>query len=59
MKKFLAIIALAGVFTACGSGTESSTETDSTSSMMSAPDTSMMMEGHTDSTMMMSDSTKH
>lgn len=56
MKKFLAIIALAGVFTACGSGSESSTTTDST-----ATDSSTMMEApmtDTSSTMMMGDSSK-
>ncbi len=53
MKKFLAIIVLAGVFTACGNGTETET-TDST--MMETPmmDTTTMMG---DTTMMMMDTT--
>lgn len=62
MKKLLAIIALAGVFTACGNGSETSTTTDSiatdSSTMMQAPvtDTSSHMMSDS-SSMMMSDST--
>ena len=74
MKKFLVVIALAGVFTACGNGSESSTSTDSTSAdsssnMMSTPSTSdtssSMMGGSSDTssrmmgdTSMRSDSTR-
>ena len=58
MKKFLSIIVLAVVFTACGNGSETSSTTDS-SSMMQAPmsDTSSNMMGDT-SSMMMGDSSK-
>ena len=65
MKKFLAIIALAGVFTACGNGSESTTTSDSIK-MMETPmtDTSskMMMDTSShmmgDSSKMMGDSMK-
>ena len=58
MKKFLSIIVLAVVFTACGNGSETSSTTDS-SAMMTAPisDTSSMMMSDS-SKMMMGDSSK-
>ncbi len=56
MKKFLAIIAIAGVFTACGNSSETETTEYDTSTMMQAPmpDTASSMMG--DTSMRMRDS---
>jgi hypothetical protein len=40
MKKMLLIVAIAGVFTSCGSGSESSTSSDTTTNSISPPPTS-------------------
>ena len=40
MRKMLLIVAVAGVFTSCGNGSESSTSSDTTTNSISPPPTS-------------------